>query len=54
VSEQRAVEALRAWLKFDNEVEPPHPDAPYEEHLAYERRKVAITEAAAAGVEAAA
>lgn len=45
-----AVSAARVWLEFDNEVEPPHPDAPYEEHLAYERKKAEITEALAAAI----
>jgi hypothetical protein len=42
------VEAAEAWLKFDNEVEPPMANASYGEHLAYERQKAAITEAVAA------
>lgn len=40
-------ECVRAWLRFDNEVEPPKEDAPYDEHLAYERQKADITEAVA-------
>jgi len=40
-------EAVRAWLKFDNDVEPPKDDAPYEEHVAYETAKFEITERAA-------
>jgi hypothetical protein len=48
--EARVVEltaAIRAWLKFDNDVEPPKDDAPYDEHVAYETAKFAITERAA-------
>ncbi len=37
-------EAVRAWLCFDNEVEPPATAAPYAEHLAYEQAKADITE----------
>jgi hypothetical protein len=44
-------EAARAWLKFDNEVEPPGPDAPYADHLAYEQAKAEATEALAAAIE---
>lgn len=36
--------AVRAWLRFDNEVQPPAHDAPYADHLAYETAKSEITE----------
>lgn len=44
-------EAVQAWLKFDNEVEPPKHDAPYGAHLAYEQAKLAITERVAAALQ---
>jgi hypothetical protein len=46
----KLVEAARAWLKFDNEVEPPGDDHTYEQILAYEKQKLAVTEAVAAAL----
>lgn len=42
--------AARAWLRFDNEVEPPATDAPYADHLAYQTAKSEITERVALAV----
>jgi hypothetical protein len=44
-------DAVAAWLKFDNEVEPPDPeDAGYGALLRYEEAKLAITERVAAAL----
>lgn len=46
-------EAVRLWLRFDNEVEPPKEAASWAEHVAYERAKADITEAVAEALVAA-
>lgn len=43
--------AVREWLRFDNEVEPPPADAGYEVMVAYETEKMAITERVAAALD---
>jgi hypothetical protein len=44
------VEAVRAWLHFDNTERPPADDSPYDVLLNYEQRKTEITEAVAAAL----